>query len=244
MTNKSALGIFFRIPAPNKVKKRLAAEIGEKEARKAYEYMLYETIKNVSRLRGIDLYGFYEGEKTSLNPSSSSGNPPSPPFLHPCGFAEAKEKGGKVGFEKGLDFELIEKLPLYSQKGVDLGERMCNAVKWLFHKGYEKVSLIGADSPDLPLSNITEAFEKLDAYDMVIGPSEDGGYYLIGMNKPHEVIFEGIQWGHETVLRDSICRAKAAGVSYFLLPQWYDIDDLDGLNRWRLKNLTHSDNGL
>jgi glycosyltransferase A (GT-A) superfamily protein (DUF2064 family) len=230
MSNKSALGIFFRIPAPCKVKKRLAAEIGEKEAHNAYEHMLHETIKSVSRLHGIDLYGFYEGEIMSLNLFSSSGNPPLP-----------LEKGGKGGFEKGGDFELIEKLPLFSQKGVDLGKRMCNAIKWLFHKGYEKVSLVGADSPDLPLSYVTEAFEKLDAYDIVIGPSEDGGYYLIGMSKPHEVIFEGIQWGHETVLRDSICRAKAAGVSYFLLPQWYDIDDLDGLNRWRMKNLAYSE---
>jgi glycosyltransferase A (GT-A) superfamily protein (DUF2064 family) len=231
MSNKSALGIFFRIPAPCKVKKRLAAEIGEKEAHNAYEHMLHETIKSVSRLHGIDLYGFYEGEIMSLNLFSSSGNPPPLPL----------EKGGKGGFEKGGDFELIEKLPLFSQKGVDLGKRMCNAIKWLFHKGYEKVSLVGADSPDLPLSYVTEAFEKLDAYDIVIGPSEDGGYYLIGMSKPHEVIFEGIQWGHETVLRDSICRAKAAGVSYFLLPQWYDIDDLDGLNRWRMKNLAYSE---
>jgi glycosyltransferase A (GT-A) superfamily protein (DUF2064 family) len=231
MSTKSALGIFFRIPAHGKVKKRLAAEIGDKEARKAYEYMLHETIKRVSGLRGIDLYGFYEGEIRSLNLSSSSGNPPTPPL----------EKGGKGGFEKGGDFELIEKLPLYSQKGAELGERMCNAIKWLFHKGYEKVSLVGADSPDLPISYVTDAFEKLDAYDVVIGPSEDGGYYLIGMNKPHEVIFEGIQWGHETVLRDSICGAKAAGVSYFLLPQWYDIDDLDGLNRWRMKNLAYSE---
>jgi uncharacterized protein len=231
MSNKSALGIFFRIPAPGKVKKRLAAEVGGNEACNAYEHMLHETIKSVSILRGIDLYGFYEGELISLNLFSSSGNPPTLPL----------EKGGKGGFEKGGDFELIEKLPLYSQKGVELGERMCNAIKWLFYKGYEKVSLVGADSPDLPISYVTEAFEKLDAYDIVIGPSEDGGYYLIGMNKPHEVIFEGIQWGHETVLRDTICRAKAAGISYFLLPEWYDIDDLNGFNRWRLKNLAHSE---
>jgi glycosyltransferase A (GT-A) superfamily protein (DUF2064 family) len=234
VSNKSALGIFFRIPAPGKVKKRLAAEIGENEACKAYEYMLHETIESVSRLRGIDLYGFYEGEKTSLSPSSSSGNLPSPPL----------EKGGKEGFERGGYFELIEKLPLYSQKGVELGERMCNAIKWLFHRGYEKVSLVGADSPDLPISYVTEAFEKLDAYDIVIGPAEDGGYYLIGMNKHHEVIFEGIQWGHESVLKDTILRIESACMTYFLLPEWYDIDDLNGFNRWRLKNLAHSDNSL
>lgn len=203
MTNKSALGIFFRVPVIGKVKKRLAAEIGDNEACKAYEFMLHETIERVSRLRGIDLYGFYQGEKDSLR-------------------------------------DLNEELPLYSQKGDNLGERMCNALKWLFHKEYDKVLLVGADSPDLPLSYVTEAFEKLNVYDIVVGPSEDGGYYLIGMNKPHEVIFEGIQWGHEGVLRDTICKTKAAGISYLLLPQWYDIDDLDSFNRWRLKSLAYS----
>jgi glycosyltransferase A (GT-A) superfamily protein (DUF2064 family) len=231
MSTKSALGIFFRIPAHGKVKKRLAAEIGDKEARKAYEHMLHETIKRVSRLRGIDLYGFYEGEIMSLNLSSSSGNPPTPPL----------EKGGKGGFEKGGDFELIEKLPLYSQKGAELGERMCNAIKWLFHKGYEKVSLVGADSPDLPISYVTEAFEKLDAYDIVIGPSEDGGYYLIGMKAPFDIIFKNIHWGHESVLKDTILRIESACMRYFLLPEWYDIDDLNGFNRWRLKNLAYSE---
>ncbi len=227
MTNKSALGIFFRIPAPGKVKKRLAAEIGENEACKAYEYMLHETIKSVSRLRGIDLYGFYEGEKTSLNPSLS---PSVSPFI----------KGGYRGVEEELE-GLMRHFPLYSQKGVNLGERMYSAIKWLLQKGYEKMSLVGSDSPDLPISFIEEAFQKLGSYDLVIGPSEDSGYYLIGMNKPHEVIFEGIQWGYESVLRDTICRAKAAGISYFLLPEWYDIDDLDGLNRWRMKNLAYSE---
>lgn len=214
MATKSALGIFFRVPIVGKVKKRLAAEIGENEACRVYEFMLRETIQRFLGVRGIDLYGFYEGEIMSLNLSSSSGNLSTPPPL--------------------------EKLSLYSQKGVELGERMCNAIKWLFHKGYEKVSLVGADSPDLPLSYVSKAFEKLDACDIVIGPSEDGGYYLIGMSKPHEAVFEGIQWGHETVLKDTICRAKAAGISYFLLSEWYDIDNLYHLKRWRMKKLASS----
>jgi glycosyltransferase A (GT-A) superfamily protein (DUF2064 family) len=66
MPLKSALGIFFRFPALGKVKKRLAYEIGEDVALKAYESMLNATIENVSKLKGIDIYGFYEGEITSL----------------------------------------------------------------------------------------------------------------------------------------------------------------------------------
>lgn len=227
MSNKSALGIFFRIPLYGKVKKRLAAEIGEDVAFKAYRSMLDATIENVLRIHGVDIYGFYEGEETSLNPSL-------PPFNSPL------TKGGYREVEEGLR-GFSGKIPLYSQQGVDLGERMSNAIKWLFNKGYEKVSLIGADSPDLPLSFITYALEKLDSYDLVIGPSEDGGYYLIGMNKPFDTIFKDINWGHDNVLKDTVSKAKAAGISYFLLPEWYDIDDLNSLNRWKLKNLAYSE---
>jgi hypothetical protein len=143
------------------------------------------------------------------------------------------------GFYEGevtavIDFQ--KKIPLILQKGNNLGEKMCNAVKLLFNKGCEKVSLIGVDSPDLPFAFITDAFEKLDSHDLVIGPSEDGGYYLIGMNKPFDTIFKDINWGYENVLKDTVSKAKASGISYFLLPEWYDIDDLNSFNRWKLKN--------
>ena len=231
MTKKSALGIFFRIPLYGRVKKRLAAEIGEDAAFKAYKSMLNVTIDNVSRLQGMDICGFYEGEITSLNPSS-------PPFNSPLyrgarlpsvGQGYRGVKGGPGGFRR--------KIPLHPQQGNNLGEKMSNAIQWLFQKGYDRVLLIGADSPDLPLPFITEAFENLDSYSLVIGPSEDGGYYLIGMNKPFDIIFKDINWGHENVLAGTVSKAKAAGISYFLLPEWYDIDDLNGLNRWKLKNL-------
>jgi len=113
---------------------------------------------------------------------------------------------------------------------------MSNAIQWLFQKGYEKVSIIGADSPDLPPSFITDALEKLDSHDLVIGPSEDGGYYLIGMNRSFDIIFKDVNWGYKNVLKDTVSKADAAGISYFLLPEWYDIDDLNSLNRWKLKN--------
>ena len=233
MTKKSALGIFFKIPVLGKVKKRLAAEIGEDEAFKAYGSMLKATIENVSRLRGIDLYGFYEGEITSLNPTLASDNPPNL-LLEKVG--ATRNRGNEGGFEKGGILEFLKKIPLYPQKGSNLGEKMYDAIKWLFNKKYKKISLIGSDSPDLPLTFIIDAFEKLDSYNLVIGPSEDGGYYLIGMSKPYDRIFKNIKWGHDSVLKETISNANAAGISYFLLPEWYDIDDLNSLDRWRIKN--------
>jgi len=224
MPTKSALGIFFRFPALAKVKKRLADEIGEDAALKAYESMLDATIESVSKLKGIDIYGFFEGEIASLNLPLPSDNPPIPPL----------EKGGKGGFGKGEMLEFPKDLLLVPQKGSNLGERMYKAIQWLFDNGYHKVSLIGTDSPDLPLFFIKEAFLKLDSYELVIGPSEDGGYYLIGMKEPLEMVFKNIEWGCDTVLKNTILLARTAGKSYFLLSEWYDIDDFNTLNRWRL----------
>lgn len=208
MKSKSALGIFFRIPEFGRVKKRLANEVGEDAALKAYESMLKATIKNVSGLKDIEIYGFYDGEITYENY-----------YLHP---------------DNASIYNLKNEIPLIPQKGYDLGKRMYNAFQLLFDFGYQKISLIGSDSPDIPISFIEIAFQKLDYYDIVIGPSEDGGYYLIGMKKPYEEIFKNIIWGRDTVLEDTISNAVNAGISYFLLPEWYDIDDIDRLNRWRL----------
>ncbi|MBM4137419.1 MAG: glycosyltransferase, partial [Nitrospira sp.] len=189
-----------------RVKKRLAAEIGEEAALKAYAEMLRATFNNVSKLQCVDIYGFYEGEVI--------------------------EKGGKGGFEKGGIFELLKKTPLHPQRGNDLGKRMYNAIKWLSQKGYKKVALIGSDSPDLPSSFIKDAFERLESHELVIGPAEDGGYYLIGMKKPMDILFKNMQWGSNNVLKDTITHAVNAGINYFLLPQWYDVDNLNSLNQW------------
>lgn len=214
MINKCALGVFFRVPEYGKVKKRLAAEIGEEAALRAYRAMLNATINNVSKLKGMDIYGFYEGKITSKNPP-----------LTPL------SKGGLGGFKK-WDKREFKKVPFIPQQGGNLGERMLHALQWLFQKGYERVALIGADSPDLPSDYISDAFKRLGDHDLVIGPSEDSGYYLIGMKKPLDILFKNMQWGSDTVLKDTVTHAVNAGINYFLLPQWYDVDNLNNLNRW------------
>lgn len=194
--NKSAIGIMFRIPEYGMVKQRLAAQIGRDEALKAYSSMLYETINNISKIKGIDIFGFYEG---------------------------------RVSQQEGL----LKNFATFPQHGNDLGEKMLNAVNRIFNMGYDKAILIGSDSPDTPVSFITDAFEQLDSHRLVIGPSSDGGYYLIGMNSPVDSVFKGINWGHHNVLKETISAAEEEGISYFLLPEWYDIDDLDTLMRWK-----------
>ncbi len=162
----------------------------------------------------------------SISESPSPLNPSSP-----------LRRGGKGDFKKeGISsWGIAIETSLYAQKGNNLGERMYNAVQWLFDNGYQKVSLIGTDSPDLPLAFIKDAFQKLDSYKLVIGPSEDGGYYLIGMKNPFDMLFKNIEWGSDKVLKDTVSKAHSAGISYFLLPEWYDIDDLRSLSRWRLE---------
>ncbi|MEK7828870.1 MAG: TIGR04282 family arsenosugar biosynthesis glycosyltransferase, partial [Deltaproteobacteria bacterium] len=92
---------------------------------------------------------------------------------------------------------------LIPQKGRDLGERIQNVFSHLFSIGYKKVAIIGADSPDLPIEYIEKSFLLLKGKTgLVLGPSEDGGYYLIAMSKEHKEIFKDIPWSTDTVFKE------------------------------------------
>jgi rSAM/selenodomain-associated transferase 1 len=112
----------------------------------------------------------------------------------------------------------------YFQSGSSLGERMNKAFERTFNHGYRKVALIGSDIPDLSPSLVIEAFDKLNAFDCVIGPSADGGYYLIALNQPHPGIFNKITWGTDRVLQETIERCKQTQISVYQLKQLFDID--------------------
>ena len=120
---------------------------------------------------------------------------------------------------------------LHAQRGDDLGARMLNASVEAFVAGYERVVIIGADHPTLPTAFVRLAFEELAApLRVVLGPSEDGGYYLIGMNEVYPTLFEGMTYGHGAVLAETLARAQAvAAVS--VLPPWYDVDTPEALRR-------------
>lgn len=87
----------------------------------------------------------------------------------------------------------------HQQFGEDLGIRMLNAFKNGFEAGYKKVMIIGSDLYDLSEKNIEKGFTELNTNDVVIGPAEDGGYYLLGMNILQENVFRNKEWGTETV---------------------------------------------
>jgi rSAM/selenodomain-associated transferase 1 len=115
------------------------------------------------------------------------------------------------------------------QKGADLGERMHHAFDTAFNKGYKKVLIIGSDLFDLTSLLITSAFEALETYDISIGPSLDGGYYLLGMKKLQPEVFKNKKWGTDSVLENTLQDLKKQKIK--LLKALNDIDTLEDLQQ-------------
>ena len=115
----------------------------------------------------------------------------------------------------------------HQQNGDDLGIRMKNAFQEAFDKSYEKVLIIGSDLYDLNPNHINEAFEKLNSNDVVIGPAEDGGYYLLGMKELHSEVFKNKDWGTSTVRQDTLNDLQ--NVSVHLLETLNDVDVFDDI---------------
>ena len=122
-----------------------------------------------------------------------------------------------------------------AQSGGDLGQRMDQLFADLWRLGQRNVVLIGSDLPALPLAILDEAFAQLssDEHKVVLGPSRDGGYYLIGMNRPTPAPFANMTWSHGEVLAETTARLQRLGVAFALLPSWFDIDTLNDLQRLR-----------
>jgi len=116
------------------------------------------------------------------------------------------------------------------QEGGDLGERMQNAFSKSFEEGYRKVVIIGSDCPELDSSIIEQAFDELKQSDVVIGPSADGGYYLLGMNTFIPEIFEGIKWSSAEVLSRTKEKLNRSGYLFKELEILNDIDTEEDLN--------------
>lgn len=116
-----------------------------------------------------------------------------------------------------------------AQHGSDLGERIIHAFNYVFEKGYEQVTLIGSDSPELNRECMYNAFETLKKHNVVIGPAKDGGYYLIGFQKQSfsPLIFENILWSTSEVLEKTKQQCTSFGLSIGLLESLSDIDTID-----------------
>jgi rSAM/selenodomain-associated transferase 1 len=115
---------------------------------------------------------------------------------------------------------------LISQQGADLGARLANCFAHLFEAGYAGVLAIDSDTPTLPTDFLRQAIDLIATpqTDVVLGPSDDGGYYLIGLRQLHRELFEKMAWSTAQVLPETIRRAETKGLKVVCLPTWFDVD--------------------
>jgi rSAM/selenodomain-associated transferase 1 len=118
---------------------------------------------------------------------------------------------------------------LLPQRGPDLGSRMKWAMQDAFEQGAQEVLLTGTDLPTLPRAHLVEALTLVKRHDVVLGPTADGGYYLIGLRKMAPALFDGIAWSTPTVFAETKKKIEQAGLSLGLLPACRDLDTLEDL---------------
>jgi rSAM/selenodomain-associated transferase 1 len=138
-----------------------------------------------------------------------------------------------------LQRSMVAPLRLTLQRGGNLGCRMHRQLQLGFAQGFEQLVLIGSDLPDLQSGDLVQAFALLERHDLVLGPAEDGGYWLIGITRQGwwrsgATLFSGIPWSSDQVLSLSLDRAAKSGLTVGLLRQQSDLDRRSGLEPWLL----------
>jgi hypothetical protein len=232
-----ALAVMTKAPQAGRVKTRLVPPLTPEEAAELNKCFLRDTAAAISsacsrcpacppkprRRRAGD------ASKMQLEHAAASH---SEAVKAACGIAVYTPVGAESAYNDILpvDFSLLP------QRGDRFGERLYLAVEDLLKCGFASVCLIDSDSPTVPAKNFAEAVELLNARGdrVVLGPSDDGGYYLIGVKKPHQHLFEQIDWSTDRVLNQTIQRATEIGLEVKLLPAGYDVDD--GASLCRLSN--------
>ena len=219
-----ALAVMTKAPQAGRVKTRLVPPLTPEEAAELNKCFLRDTAVAISSACSRRPAG--DEAKCISNHASASH---SEAATAACGIAVYTPIGAESAYTDILpaDFSLLP------QRGDKFGERLYFAVEDLFKCGFESVCLIDSDSPTVPAENFAEAVELLSTSEdrVVLGPSDDGGYYLIGVKKPHRHLFEQIDWSTERVLNQTMQRATEIGIEVKLLPTGYDVDDGASLRR-------------
>jgi rSAM/selenodomain-associated transferase 1 len=207
----TALVIMARYPELGKTKTRLAASIGAEETLHLYRAFLIDLAQRFADWN-CDLYWAYT----------------------PANVEFAEFLRGLVS----LDISLWRNFP---QHGTGLGDRLLHAFCTTHADHMCKTIVIASDSPHISHALISQAQEALDSADVVLGPAEDGGYYLIAMRKPHDV-FSGIPMSTQHVLQMTVDKAHQLGLSVHLLEPLFDIDELPDL--FRLAHILQEEQAL
>ena len=129
------------------------------------------------------------------------------------------------------------------QQGEDLGARLNAVGIEAFSLGFSPIVFVGTDSPTLPPAFITTAIDSLtaDESDVVLGPTEDGGYYLIGLRRPMSALFEGVSWSTSDTYTQTAANAALLSMRLLMLPFWYDVDTPSDLERLQEEVLTQTE---
>jgi rSAM/selenodomain-associated transferase 1 len=200
--NLCALGIMTKAPRPGKVKTRLTPPLTSEQAAQL----------NTCFLRDLSMS-----------------------ILHATTMSPAKGIGvyTPIGMEAAYETILPPEFFLVPQRGDDFGERLIFAAEDLFALGFQSVCLINSDSPTVPAESFAEAaIELADPRDrLVLGPSDDGGYYLIGLKQMHRRLFEQIDWSTERVFAQTKERAAELGLQVHELASGLDVDDRASLEK-------------
>jgi len=205
--DKKLLLIFVKNPEKGKVKTRLAKTVGEEKAYNTYLKLVEITLKAASEVQAYKQIWY----SSFIDKSDSFLGKPSDRF--------ERSDGSSLRFEKKL------------QHGEDLGARMENAFRQGFDDEFNKIVIIGSDCPDISPEIIEDAFERLNQNDVVIGPSEDGGYYLLGLKRMISEVFKDISWRTKHVLLETIHILKSGEIKFELLPTLNDIDTIEDLQK-------------
>lgn len=202
MTRGCALAIVTKAPRAGSVKTRLAPPLTLDEAAALHACFLRDTAESIAAL-------------------GAAGR---------CGGVAVYTPEGAEPLLGGL---LPADFRLFPQRGDGFGDRLLNAARDVLDAGYRAVCLIDSDSPTLPPAALEAAVAVLaqPGERVVLGPADDGGYYLIGLTAAHPRLFADITWSTHQVLAQTIARAQETGLDVALLPRWYDVDDGASLRR-------------
>jgi len=197
---ETALVIMARYPQIGTTKTRLARTIGQEETVRLYRAFLTDLAHTFAN-REYDLHWAYS----------------------PAGV-------DYQAFIATLAPSLVGSMTCFPQQGADLGERLHHVFRRTQERGFGRTIVIGSDSPHIGLASIAHAEQALDDADIVLGPADDGGYYLIAMRQPYDV-FSGIPMSTSVVTRMTMEMAHHQGLTVQLIEQLFDVDELPDLVR-------------
>jgi|SRR5581483_5483743 len=207
---RCAIAVMAKAPHAGRVKTRLVPPLSPDEAMALSGCFLQDVTANIAcaaREQPIDGYVAYA-------PAGSA------PLLEPI-------------VAPGTRLVLADGSPDMPDGVARFGRSLLHAARALFEKGYGMVGLLNADSPTLPTALLVEAARALAAPGdrVVLGPADDGGYYLLAMKAPHAALFRDIEWSTGEVAALTRDRAAELGLDVVVLPTWYDVDDAASLRR-------------